>query len=666
MMTDRRGRRARWRATTMTAGAAMAGMMMSMAAEAQERRAVELDQMVVSATRTEEEARTAPASVTVVDGEDLKAYPVSDLTEAIRDIPGISLTAGSQGRRQISIRGMDPSFTLILVDGKRVNSTESVFRHNDFDIGAIPVAAIDRIEVVRGGMSALYGSEAMGGVVNIITRPAARHWTGSIDLGVDMPTEGDRGTEARTSFFLSGPLVEEKLAVTVTGAFDRREVWNGLDGGAVTDGSGNPVTRPNGTVVNRSDLATLEGREDYQGRVKFTLTPDDDQTIEAEYGQSRQTRFGEYYISGWGDADAVVTRRDMGLSHEGDWDWGTTFIRAYAETSETAEDSIRQENRVVEGNVSLPFDRHTLVMGAEARWIELKSPDEFDSGRAETDAQALYLQDEFRLTDEIKLLAGGRLDEDKYFGTHFTPRGYAVWTPTPEITIKGGVSTGFKAPTLRQLTEDSRTSSCRGGCYIKGNPDLKPEESVNYELSAGYDTGSWGATVTLFQNDIENLIETPRGNGVTPVGQENGRNVFVPVNVSEARIRGVEANAYTMLRDFGRLSANWTWLDPRNEVTGAVLDNRPKHTINGKLDWFVSDEVTAYTRATYTGRQRSGTLTLDPYTVVDLGADWMINETFSVRGGVLNVADSRTDDPDDAYAFVERGRTVFVGASARF
>jgi outer membrane receptor for ferrienterochelin and colicins len=182
---------------------------------------VELDQMVVSATRTEEEARTAPASVTVVDGEDLKAYPVSDLTEAIRDIPGISLTAGSQGRRQISIRGMDPSFTLILVDGKRVNSTESVFRHNDFDIGAIPVAAIDRIEVVRGGMSALYGSEAMGGVVNIITRPAARHWTGSIDLGVDMPTEGDRGTEARTSFFLSGPLVEEKLAVTVTGAFDR-------------------------------------------------------------------------------------------------------------------------------------------------------------------------------------------------------------------------------------------------------------------------------------------------------------------------------------------------------------------------------------------------------------------------------------------------------------
>jgi outer membrane receptor for ferrienterochelin and colicins len=80
----------------------------------------------------------------------------------------------------------------------------------------------------------------------------------------------------------------------------------------------------------------------------------------------------------------------------------------------------------------------------------------------------------------------------------------------------------------------------------------------------------------------------------------------------------------------------------------------------------VSDEVTAYTRATYTGRQRSGTLTLDPYTVVDLGADWMINETFSVRGGVLNVADSRTDDPDDAYAFVERGRTVFVGASARF
>jgi outer membrane receptor for ferrienterochelin and colicins len=101
-------------------------------------------------------------------------------------------------------------------------------------------------------------------------------------------------------------------------------------------------------------------------------------------------------------------------------------------------------------------------------------------------------------------------------------------------------------------------------------------------------------------------------------------------------------------------------------MTGAVLDNRPKHVLNGKVDWFVSDEVMAYTRATYTGRQRSGTLTLDPYTLVDVGADWQINDAISVRGGVLNLADTSTGDPDDDYAYVERGRTVFVGASARF
>ncbi|GGB59314.1 catecholate siderophore receptor CirA [Tistrella bauzanensis] len=675
-MTERR--RAQWRFRTSMADGAKAGMaragvvlagtMMSVAAEAQERKPDELDQMVVSATRTEEAGRTAPASVTVVDGAQLKSYPVSDLTEAIRDVPGISLTAGSQGRRQISIRGMDPSFTLILVDGKRVNSTEAVFRHNDFDIGSIPVAAIERIEVVRGGMSALYGSEAMGGVINIITKPASKIWSGRVDLGVDMPTEGDRGTEARTSFYLSGPVVAEKLAITVTGTFDRREVWNGQSGGPVIADNGNPVRRPDGSVVDRADLATLEGREDYQGRVKFTLTPDDDQTIEAEFGRSRQTRFGEYYISGWGDADGVVVREDAALSHEGRWGWGTTQLRAYTEVSTTGDDGIRQENRVVEGNAALPFDRHTLVVGGEARWIELKSGGEFTSGGAETDAQALYVQDEFRLTDTVKLLAGARLDEDRYFGTHVTPRGYAVWTPTPAVTIKGGVSTGFKAPTLRQLSPDSRVLSCRGGCVILGNPDLKPEESVNYELSAGYDTGDWGATVTIFRNDIENLIDTPRGSGVPPVGTESGTGlpIYGPVNINEARIEGIEVSGYAMLWDWGRASANWTWLDARNEMTGAVLDNRPKHVLNGKVDWFVSDEVMAYSRATYTGRQRSGSLTLDPYTLVDVGADWQISDAISVRGGVLNLADTSTGDPDDDYAYVERGRTVFVGASARF
>ena len=125
------------------------------------------EDLVVTATRTEQAVSTAPASISVVAGRDLQQRPVGDLTDALRDLPGVSLSAGSQGRRGIQIRGMESSYTLVLVDGKRVSSSEAVFRHNDYDIGLVPVEAIDRIEVVRGGMSALYGSEALGGVIEV-------------------------------------------------------------------------------------------------------------------------------------------------------------------------------------------------------------------------------------------------------------------------------------------------------------------------------------------------------------------------------------------------------------------------------------------------------------------------------------------------------------------
>src|SRR5690606_40544229 len=153
----------------------------------------------VTATRTDRSVVDAPASISVISGEDLRAAPVADLTDALRELPGVSLTAGSQGRRAISLRGMDSSYTLILIDGRRVNSSEAVFRHNDFDIGMLPVEVIERIEVVRGAMSSLYGSDALGGVVNIITRKVGDRWTGGVSMQLQTPTSGTGGQEGRDS-----------------------------------------------------------------------------------------------------------------------------------------------------------------------------------------------------------------------------------------------------------------------------------------------------------------------------------------------------------------------------------------------------------------------------------------------------------------------------------
>src|SRR5690606_8993027 len=132
-------------------------------------------------------------------------------------------------------------------------------------------------------------------------------------------------------------------------------------------------------------------------------------------------------------------------------------LRAYWERTEpqvTGTDLV-QTNYTIEGNVSAPIGRHYLTLGGEAVWVELEAPAEFASGGASVHQQAIYLQDDIMVTDRLSLLLGARLDHNEYFGSHVTPRGYVVYRATDALTVKGGVSTGFKAPTLRQLSEDS-------------------------------------------------------------------------------------------------------------------------------------------------------------------------------------------------------------------
>lgn len=131
--------------------------------------------MVVTASSVEQNLKDAPASISVITQEDLQRKPVQNLKDVLKEVPGVQLTNEGDNRKGVSIRGLDSSYTLILVDGKRVNSRNAVFRHNDFDLNWIPVDSIERIEVVRGPMSSLYGSDALGGVVNIITKKLARN-----------------------------------------------------------------------------------------------------------------------------------------------------------------------------------------------------------------------------------------------------------------------------------------------------------------------------------------------------------------------------------------------------------------------------------------------------------------------------------------------------------
>lgn len=628
------------------------------------------EDIVVTATRTDRSVVDAPASISVISGEDLRAAPVADLTDALRELPGVSLTAGSQGRRAISLRGMDSSYTLILIDGRRVNSSEAVFRHNDFDIGMLPVEVIERIEVVRGAMSSLYGSDALGGVVNIITRKVGDRWTGGVSMQLQTPTSGTGGQEGRASLYAAGPLVRDKLALRVTGTLNHRRIWHGASDptSPVVDDDGEPVIREDGSVVERGDIATLEGRDDHVARGTLIWTPDARHEVLADYGFAHQERRGEYWIGGsYGDADSLVQRQDATLTHRGSWGWGDSEIRAYWEGVDTAEDELRQDNLVAEGHVTTTIAGHLLTFGADARATQLVAEEEFADGGASVHQEALYAQGLLSLFDRVTLLLGGRVDHHATFGLWGTPRAYAVVEVTDDFTVKGGVGTGFKAPTLRQISSDSVTRSCRGGCLIVGDEDLLPESSTNVELSALWDTDRWGASVTGFQNDVRNLIDTPRGEGVEPVGidDETGLPMFVPRNVNRARIRGVEAGLRVQPVEPLKLTASVQLLDAVDLEADVPLDLRPKHQADARVDLRIVEPLAVFGRVEYVGEQRSGEDVLEPYALVDVGVTVEPDERLTLRAGVLNVTNTRTLG-EAGYAFQERARTAWLGASARF
>ena len=183
--------------------------------------------ITVTATQTEHDQKSAPASISIITQEDLAKRPVYDLADALQQSAGIHInTSSAYGRKEIKIRGLDSDYTLILVNGRRVNSRDALTSNysNDFDLSSIPLAAVDRIEVVRGPMSSIYGADALGGVVNIILKKPSEQLETAFNYSYELPTEGGNGAIHKASAYIGGSLIENKLLANL--------VLEGVDLGA--------------------------------------------------------------------------------------------------------------------------------------------------------------------------------------------------------------------------------------------------------------------------------------------------------------------------------------------------------------------------------------------------------------------------------------------------
>ena len=624
----------------------------------------ELGQVTVTASGHAQQLEDAPASISVITREQIEQRYYQDATDALRDIPGVIITGGGSGDRgnDIVIRGMPSQYTLILVDGKPVSTRET--RPNGsagFEQDWLPpLQSIERIEVVRGPMSTLYGSDAIGGVINVITRKVAEEWGGAVQLDTIIQDDSRSGDIQQGNFSLSGPLLADTLGLQVYGRASSRQEDRFVDG------------------FEEKNLKNLNAR--------LSFTPTDNQDFTLEAGQTKQDRRSLIGYSapatgcrgGCTDSDNEYTREVLALNHTGRWDFGTTDSYVQREEAENLTREMKVTNTSAKTALVAPLGDHLLTVGANFEKEELSDRTSNQiSNRTDVDASkwALFAEDEWMLPGNVSVTGGVRLDDDENYGSHVSPRLYGVWGMAPRWTLKGGVSTGFRSPSLREITPDWGQVSRGGDVY--GNPDLEPETSVNKELGLYFNAGrDLQANVTVFHNDFKDKItRIACPPSVCPGGPNQfGSDPTYRVNVDEAVTRGVEAAVSTTLARTLDLTLSYTYTDSEQqsgEYEGEPLNQVPKHLASLQADWRVTSRLSPWLAVRYRGEESqpttgpsSSSIVAPSNTLVDAGLAFKLTPQATLNTGIYNIADKEIFQ--DEYGYVEDGRRYWLGMRVSF
>lgn len=642
----------------------------------------QLREVVVSASGFEQELREAPASISVVTREELQTKQYRDLAEALQDVEGVDVRGGTgkTGGLDISIRGMPSDYTLILIDGRRQNVPGDI-TPNGFSSALTtfmpPISAIERIEVIRGPMSTLYGSDAMGGVVNIITRKVAKQWTGSVGAEASLPQDSDDGSTRKLNVYATGPIVQDTLGLAVRGSVMRRSeaerVWS---------------------TGNARDPAPGASRQHSAG-ARLTLTPNRDHElwldVEHNYTwyDNDDCRLGgrDYYNCANGAVTTATSgyrdylrfdRDQIAIGHTARLGFGLlesslmrteteTFGRTIPSASRPAgspdigqDRELKSVSTVFDSKLVAPVgDAHLLTVGGQ--WWNAELTDGLLSEDHEQTMWSLFVEDEWRFTDSLAATLGGRYDHHDAFGGEFSPRAYLVWTANDNWTVKGGVSRGFRAPRLNQLIDGVSGISGQGTTINIGNPTLRPETSTNTELGILFDNlQGVSASATLFHNKVEDRISSGGDCTVNWISScAANPTATYSINVDEGKTWGAELSSRIALAPRWTLSMNYTWTDSElitAEGKNGKLSDTAKHVANAQLRWDASEKLSVWLRGEYRGESPRfdgdpAKLTgnnkleyeamgdLDGYSLFHLGAAYKMSKDLTINANLYNLFD---------------------------
>ncbi len=590
------------------------------AAERSEEEILILEPIVVTATRIPSPMLQVGSSITVIQGGDLEKRNIKTVMEALREVAGIDVAqSGGLGKQtSIFLRGANSSHTMVLIDGVQVNSPTT----GAFDFGDLLVENIDRIEVLRGPQSSLYGSAAIGGVIHIITKKGEGKTVTSLmsefgSFETYRQRMGIAGSEGDTdfSFSISG-LESEGISAT-----------SEQKGNTEEDGYKNL------TLSNRLGFNFLK-----DGRIDFTL----------------RYITGENEIDGFSgddpnrtlDRDVVYTSLRLQKPVTDSWTPSIQFSIADEQLEQDDPDDLFS-NSLLETNVlnvllqnefSLSHE-NTLLFGLE---YDQEQGNQRGSFGREVDTKSLFIEDQAVFLEALFLTAGVRYDDHSTFGNKTTFRltsAYAIGQYG--MTVHASYGTGFRAPSINEL-------------FLPGfsNKDLKAEESTGYDIGIrkeylkkeGRPT-SW-FDVTYFKSDFDELISFPAP-------------AFIPVNINEAKASGLEFSSGIGIMKGLLINLSYTYMDSEDKSTGKQLLRRARHKGAFGILYDPTDEFGLNLLGTVVeDRIDFGGTKMDDYVKVDFTSNYRATDKIEFFARIENLFDK---EYEEVTGFTSPGISVFGG-----
>ncbi len=570
-------------------------------------------EIVVTGTRTNHTVGDTPVAAEVVTKQEIKQQNVKEIQDAFSTMSGVRMrkTSGSWGNKgNIELQGMDANHTLILVDGQRYTGG-----HGGVDLASIPLDMVQKIEVVKGPSSVLYGSDAMGGVVNVITKSAV---------------------DKKPSFNLSSTVGSYKTSIIEAGGNYSKHGF----------GVSMNVTKKDSNGVNKDTDQISETA--VSGNLSYRFSPELSLSLSPRYEYTKldkqdrmQKRFAINSLLSWRNNKGSVLKVRGSLFN----------YKHYTTTKSSDWDDTTYEAEVIGTHA---FNKNNVVTAGYHMQHE-KIEDRGKGYEADQTMHSFFAQDEITL-NPVTLVLGARIDSHNEWGTQFNPKATAMFKVSDSFKIRASAGKSFRGPKLVKLYG----SWNMGSFIVKPNADLKPEESTGYQAGIEWKMNQKVFfNASLFHNDIDNLISSRFDRSSRPW-------VLSWINVAEARTQGLDFSIKTVITSDFTAKAGATFLKTKDKLTDEKLLNKPDNSAFLSLNYkFRSIGLNVNVTGNYTGKRtiekkvgRSYVRTdLDSFATVDLSVSKKISSMGRIFLKVTNLLDKK--DVYDEYNI--DGARIFAG-----